>query len=85
MSSWKQTRAQLAAEVRHNGPDSPRAGSLRRELKATRADDYIHDLVSGWPPLTARQLAALSDVLAAAARAAAAQQERAGAADRGAA
>lgn len=71
MPAWTQARSRLAAEVRRNGPDSPRLDELRRELKAARAEDYVRRLVDGWPPLTPRQLAGLSSVLADAARIAA--------------
>lgn len=87
MSSWKRTRAQLAAEVRHNGPDSSRAADLRRELRASRAGEYLREVIAGWPPLSARQLAGLSDILAEAARDVSrqAEQKAAGAPERGAA
>jgi hypothetical protein len=84
VSSWSSTRGSLAAEIRLHGPDSPRATKLRQKLKAERAEDYITRLVDGWPPLTPRQLAGLSSVLADAARIAA-ELDGAGPAEQGAA
>lgn len=53
-------RGQLGAASRHH-PE--KADSLRRDLKASRAEDYIKRLVDSAPPLTDEQRARLALLL----------------------
>ncbi len=56
----RRLRASLAAVCRHH-PEN--ADKLRRDLKASRAADYIQRLVSEAPPLTEEQRGRLALLL----------------------
>jgi hypothetical protein len=64
VSSWTKARSELANEIQHHGPESPRIPGLRGELKTARAEEYLRRILTDPPPLTAEQLARLSGVLA---------------------
>jgi hypothetical protein len=57
-------RGQLGATIRHRPEDQDAADQLRLELKASRAEDYISDLLDADPPLTESQRARLAGLLA---------------------
>ena len=64
---------QIAITERWHGPDDPRVGDLRRDLRAQQLEEHIRRVVDEMPPLTPEQLSKLSALLApgiAAARAA---------------
>lgn len=48
------TRARIAARTRHS-PGDPQIDEARRELRASRLEDYIRRTVDAAPPLTAEQ------------------------------
>ncbi len=52
---WHRERARLAVTTRHHGADAPQTQEARRDLRASRAEDYIRDLVASAPPLTTAQ------------------------------
>ena len=66
----RRQRARVAALSRHH-PDRPElADDARRQLQAAQADNrawqaeqYIRDLVDGWPPLTDAQRGRLAALL----------------------
>lgn len=56
-------RARLGASLRHRPDDVAAADALRRELKASKAEDYIKRLVDVPPTLTAEQRDGLVSLL----------------------
>ncbi len=51
----KLLRSRLAAHSRYRPEDTETADSLRRDLRAARAEDYIKKLVAEAPPLSETQ------------------------------
>ena len=54
---------QLAAAIRHHPDDVETVDALRRELKVSRAEDYVTELVSTEPAPTAGQRSRLAALL----------------------
>jgi hypothetical protein len=50
----RRDRARIAAGQRWN-PEDPGLAEQRRDFHASRAEEYIRELVDGFPPLTADQ------------------------------
>ncbi len=61
--SWTHERARVAALSRSRTPDDPDLANARRDLRVTRAEDYIRELVDAAPPLTDEQRLRLSALL----------------------
>lgn len=53
----------LAARERHYPEDRETADALRRDLRASRAEDYVRELVDAAPPLSPEQRARLAALL----------------------
>ena len=58
----RRLRARVAILSRYH-PDQPDLVAARRDLKADTAEQYVRDLVDGWPPLTDTQRTALRAIL----------------------
>jgi hypothetical protein len=56
-SEQRQQRARVAAMARHH-PE------VRRDLRIATAEQYVRELVDGWPPLTDSQRGRLAALLA---------------------
>jgi hypothetical protein len=56
-------RGRIGASVRHRPDDQETADHLRRELKASLAEDYIRALVSDPPCPTTEQRVKLASIL----------------------
>lgn len=63
MSSWTTDRARVASLSRSRTPDDPELVAARRDLRATRAESYIRELVASAPPLTPDQRRRLAVLL----------------------
>lgn len=65
----RRLRARVARVARYH-PDQPElAADDRRALKAAVAEQYVRELVDGWPPLTPDQRGRLAALLAGASEA----------------
>jgi hypothetical protein len=59
----RRLRARVARTARYH-PDQPElADDDRRDLKAAVAEQYVQELVDGWPPLTDAQRGRLAALL----------------------
>ena len=58
----RRLRARVAILSRYH-PDQPDLVAARRDLKADTAEQYVRDLVDGWPPLTGTQRGRLAALL----------------------
>jgi len=56
-------RSQLALAARYHPDDVETATRLRRELKASLAEDYVYELISDDVPLTIEQRMRLASLL----------------------
>ena len=63
-SKWRQDVGKIGGLTRVCAPDDPKLIDARRELKNTKATEYIRRLVDEAPPLTADQRAKLAELLA---------------------
>lgn len=61
--SWTHDRARVAALSRSREADDPDLVDARRDLRVSRAEDYIRELVDTAPPLTDEQKRRLSVLL----------------------
>jgi hypothetical protein len=61
--SWTHDRARVAALSRDRKPDDPDLLAARRDLRASRAEDYINQLLAEAPPLNQEQRARLAILL----------------------
>lgn len=64
LKPWTAERARYASLCRSRTPDDPDLLAARRDLRASRAEDYIRALVDTAPPLTAEQRTRLAALLA---------------------
>lgn len=55
-SSWTSERAKVASLTRSRTADDPELVAARRNLRASRLEDYVQRVVEEWPPLTEDQL-----------------------------
>lgn len=53
--SWTQQRARVAGLSRDRAPDDPDLLAAKRDLRATRLEDHIRQVVDAAPPLTEEQ------------------------------
>lgn len=60
--SWTKKRSELAHAVRR-GAEEEEVSSLRRDLRALRAEEYVQRIVDEAPPLTAEQVSRLRAIL----------------------
>jgi hypothetical protein len=58
----RRLRARVAILSRYH-PDQPDLVAARRDLKADTAEQYVRDLVDGWPALTDTQRGRLAALL----------------------
>lgn len=63
MSTWTHHRARIASLSRSRAPGDPALTAARRDLKASRAEEYIKQLVDAAPPLTEEQRDRLASLL----------------------
>lgn len=63
MPSAATQKARHNALLRYRSPDDPVVVEARRDLRAARAEDYIKQLVDGFPPLTDSQKIKLAGLL----------------------
>jgi hypothetical protein len=61
--SWTHDRARIAALSRDRKPDDPDLLAARRDLRASRAEDYINQLLAEAPPLSQEQRSRLAILL----------------------
>lgn len=61
--SWTHDRARVAALSRDRAPDDPDLLAAKRDLRASRAEEYIHRLLAETPPLTADERLHLTRLL----------------------
>jgi hypothetical protein len=61
--SWTSDRARVARLSQTRSPDDPDLASAKRDLRVSRAEEYIRELVDTAPPLTAEQRHRLSALL----------------------
>ena len=61
--TWTHQRARVARLSQTRQPDDPMLSAARRDLRASRAEDYIRELVAQAPPLTAEQRDRLATLL----------------------
>lgn len=61
--SWTSDRSRVASLTRSREPDDPDLVAARRDLRASRAELYIQQLVEAAPPLTAEQRDRLAALL----------------------
>ena len=61
--SWTHDRARVAALSRSRLADDPDLADARRDLRVSRAEEYIRELVDAAPPLTDEQRHRLSTLL----------------------
>jgi hypothetical protein len=60
----RRARGRLGAAIRHH-PDQPElADAARQQLHGAVAEQYVKELVDGWPPLTPEQRGRLAALLA---------------------
>lgn len=62
--SWTANRARVASLSRSRPADDPDLVDARRDLIASRAEEYIRKLVDAAPPLTAEQRSRLAALFA---------------------
>lgn len=63
MSNWTTHRAKVAALSRSRSNNDPELVTARRDLKASRLEDYVSRVVSEAPPLTPEQIDRVSVLL----------------------
>lgn len=61
--TWTHDRARVAALSRDRTPDDPDLLAAKRDLRASRAEEYIERLVAEAPPLTPDQKSRLAVLL----------------------
>ncbi len=61
---WTHDRARVARLSQIRQADDPLLQAARRDLRASRAEDYIRKVVNEAPPLTPAQTARLAALLA---------------------
>ena len=61
--TWTSARAKVAALSRARASDDPELLQARSQMRAARAEDYIHKLISEAPPLTGEQRDRLAVIL----------------------
>ena len=61
MNSWKHHRARVANAVQRG--DVAAETEARRDLRATRAEAYVRQLIEEPPPLTSEQIRVIRDLL----------------------
>jgi hypothetical protein len=61
--SWTHDRARVAALSRDRKPTDPDLLAAKRDLRASRAEDYIKRIVDQAPPLSDSQKARLAALL----------------------
>lgn len=63
MSSWTHERAKVAALSRSRSQDDPDLVSARRNLKASKLEEYVARVVAEAPPLTTAQIDRIAGLL----------------------
>jgi hypothetical protein len=61
--SWTHDRARVAALSRDRKPTDPDLIAAKRDLRASRAEDYISRIVAEAPPLTEDQRSRIAALL----------------------
>jgi hypothetical protein len=61
--SWTHDRARVAALSRDRKPTDPDLLAAKRDLRASRAEEYIERIVNQAPPLTADQRSRIAALL----------------------
>lgn len=54
-TNWRSQRSRYASLTRSRSADDPELIAARRDLKASRAEEYVRALVEQAPPLTDEQ------------------------------
>ena len=62
-SEARSAAARVGALSRSRQPHDPDLVNARRDLRAARAEEYVNDVVAGWPPLTPEQVDKLVTIL----------------------